>query len=862
MAAAVVVCLPSPTVSAAVKLKVKPNRHGYTSARHPQRSLNYESLKDDLIRQANGGRIREAISTLDSMFRSNLTPDLTAYSVLLKSCIRTGNYDLGRLIHSRIVDSRLDLDSIVLNSLITLYSKSGDWRKAEEIFASMEDELKDLVSWSAMISCYAHNGLNSAAIAAFVQMLGFEKLPNEYTFSAAIRACSNPQHATIGLTIFGFLMKTGFFDSDVCVGSALIDLFSRGFEDLTSARKVFDEMPNKNTVAWTLMMTRSTQLGSAGAAITLFLDMIGSGNVADRFTFSSCLSACSELGSYQLVWQMHTWVIKNDLSRDVYVGCSLVDAYAKSGSIDESRKVFDALPEHNVMSWTALITGYVQTGNGDGEAVAMYIRMITEGRVEPNHFTFSALLKACSNLFDRGLGEQIHGRAVKAGVASISCIGNSLISMYSKCDRIDDARRAFEFLFDKNLVSYNAMVDGYIKSPNSDEEAFALFNSTIIVDSFTFTSLLSGAASIGALSKGEQLHARLLKSGLETNVSACNALISMYTRCGDIEAGFQVFNKMNDRNVVSWTAIITGFAKHGLAETALDLFDRMLDSDVRPNEITYIAVLSACSHAGLTTEGRNHFNSMQTRHGITPTREHYACMVDILGRSGNLDEATEFIASMPYPADALIWRTLLGACVVHNDAERGERAAETIIEINKRNGTVDPSTYVLLSNLYASAGKWAEVARVRKSMKELGIAKEGGCSWIEASGTVHRFYVGDTAHRDAVAIYEKIEELMEKIRGIGYVPDTNFVLHKVEDEETKEKYLGQHSEKLALAYGLIRTSKDKKVIRIFKNLRVCGDCHNAMKYVSMVIGDREIVVRDSNRFHHFKDGVCSCNDYW
>ncbi|KAL6533296.1 hypothetical protein OROMI_027408 [Orobanche minor] len=834
------------------------HRHKTTSAR-PQENISFESLKGRLIRHADVGHVEEAISTLDLMSVANFTPDLTTYSVLLKACIRTRNFELGRFVHSKLTKSRLGLDSVVLNTLISLYSKSGDWRKAEEIFSFM-GELRNLVSWSAMISCYAHNGLSLQAILIFIEMVELGERPNEFCFSDAIRACSNRKYTIIGLVIFGFLTRTGYFKSDVCVGCALIDLFVKGFGDLESARKVFDEMPVRNSVSWTLMITRFTQMGSPRGAILLFLDMIIAGFVPDQFTFSSCLSACSEIGLLSVGHQLHSWVIKNGFCLDVCVGCSLVDMYLKSldGSTDDSRKAFDRMPDHNVMSWTAIITGYMQTGDCDNEAIELYCRMITEGRVKPNHFTFSSLLKACGNLFNPRLGEQIYVHAVKLGLSSVNCVGNSLISMYTRCDRMDDARRAFEFLLEKNLLSCNALVNGYSRNSDSDE-AFELFNqiknSGHGVSAFTFASLLSGVASIGAVGKGEQIHARLIKSGFDSNLCISNALISMYSRCGNIESAFQIFKDMEGQNVISWTSIITGFAKHGFSGRALGLFKQMLDFGIEPNEITYIAVLSACSHAGLIDEGWKHFNSMYKEHKIRPRMEHYACMVDILGRSGFLDQAMQFIKSMPFTANALVWRTLLSACRIHNNTELGKKAAEVIIEHDPN----DSAAHVLLSNLYASSGQWENAAKIRKGMKERNLVKEAGCSWIEIANAVHRFYVGDTKHPKAKEIYEKLDELAIKIKKIGYVPDLDFVLHEVE-EGRKERFLFQHSEKLALAYGLMSTPKPK-AIRIFKNLRVCGDCHNAMKYISVATG-REIIVRDSNRFHHIKDGICSCHDYW
>ncbi|XP_027103586.1 pentatricopeptide repeat-containing protein At3g49170, chloroplastic-like [Coffea arabica] len=840
--------------------RTPPSHQSLSPTHHRKTKPKFEALKDNLIRHADAGDIKRAISTLDFMARNGLTPDLTSYSVLLKFCIRTRNFHLGKLIHSKILGSKLQLDSIVLNSLISLYSKNGDWLTARNIFETM-GEKRDLVSWSAIISCFAHSNMELEAIFTFFDMVEHGEHPNQFCFSAAIQACSNVKYASIGLVIFGIVIKSGYFGSDVCVGCALIDLFSKGFHDLNLAKKVFDQMPLKNSVSWTLMITRISQISDPASAVQLFLEMVLTGFVPDKFTFSSVLSACAELEWLSFGQQLHSSALKSGLSSDVCVGCSLVDMYAKStadGSMSDSRKVFDRMPVHNVMSWTAIITGYVQGGGDDWEAISLYRMMMEEGSVKPNHFTFSALLKACGNLTSLGMGKIVYGHAVKLGLAYFDCVGNALISLYARCDKLEDARRAFEVLFQKNLVSFNTIVDAYAKNFKSDE-AFELFSgiedSGVVVDAFTYASLLSGAAIVGAVGKGEQIHARLLKAGFESNEYICNSLISMYSRCGNIEAASQVFRDMSDQSIISWTAMITGFAKHGFAERALELFTAMLSAGIKPNEVTYVAVLSACSHAGMTDEGWKYFHSMSEEHGISPRMEHYACMVDLLGRSGFLDRAVELIKSMPFVADALVWRTLLGACQVHGNVELGKHAAEIIHEQDPD----DPAARVLLSNLYASSGQWEKVANIRKGMRARNLVKEAGCSWIEAENKVHKFYVGDTEHPQAKEIYKELDRLAVKIKEMGYVPNTNFVLHEAEEEQ-KEQYLFQHSEKLAVAFGLISTFHPKP-IRIFKNLRVCGDCHSALKYISLATG-REILVRDSNRFHHINNGICSCNDYW
>ncbi|KAK6936703.1 Pentatricopeptide repeat [Dillenia turbinata] len=470
------------------------------------------------IHHLDQAQLNKAISTLDLMSHHNSAADLLTYSLLLKSCIRFRNFELGKLLHKKLTNSGLELDSVLLNSLITLYSKSGDPVTASLVFEEMGERKRDLVSWSSLISCYANNDMEFEAIVKFIDMIELGFCPNEYSFCAVIKACSVKENVWIGKIILGFVIKSGFFDTDVCVGCALIDMFVNGGCDLESAKKVFDKMPERNAVTWTLMITRYMQMGQASDALELFLDMVVGGNAPDQFTFSGVISACAKLGMLSLGKQLHSQVIRLGLVSDVCVGCSLIDMYAKcmvDGTMVDSRRVFDGMSEHNVMSWTAIITGYVGTGGCDKEAIELFSEMIC-GQTIPNHFTFSAVLKACTNLSDLCLGEQVYTHAVKLGLASVNCVGNSLVSMYARCGWMENARKAFDILFEKNLVSYNAIVDGYAKNLDSDE-AFKLYgqieDTGFEVDIFTFASLLSGAASIGAIGVGtsKQLFKCLMK---------------------------------------------------------------------------------------------------------------------------------------------------------------------------------------------------------------------------------------------------------------------------------------------------------------------------------------------------------------
>jgi pentatricopeptide repeat protein len=374
-------------------------------------------------------------------------------------------------------------------------------------------------------------------------------------------------------------------------------------------------------------------------------------------------------------------------------------------------------------------------------------------------------------------------------------------------------------------------------------------------NSVTYASILPACGNLAALGYGKEFHNDIVKSGFQSDVFVGNGLVDMYAKCGNIEDAFKVFDEMPSRNVVSWTAMIVGYAMHGYGIEALQLFGKMQNSGMKPNHVTFVGVLSACCNAGLVDDGRWYFDCMSRDYDITPAMKHYCCMVDLLGRAGHLDEARDFINKMPISPDAALWGSLLSACRIHNNIELGEHVAEQLFDSEPNN----PAHYVLLSNIYAAAGKWDDVQNVRRLMKERKVERMPGCSWIEVNNQVYAFCVADRSHPQTPEIYAELDILFGQIKEAGYVPNINFVLHDVEEEQ-KEQFVGHHREKLAIAFGLLNTSPGIP-IRIVKNLRVCADCHSAIRFISKIVA-REIVVRDTNRFHHFNRGCCSCGDYW
>ena len=456
------------------------------------------------------------------------------------------------------------------------------------------------------------------------------------------------------------------------------------------------------------------------------------------------------------------------------------------------------------------------------------------------------------------LGEWVRDYVEASGMMGTLTLMTSLIDMYAKCGRVDKARTLFDQLECRDVVAWSAMISGYSQA-NRCSEALALFNemqkANVEPNEVTMVSVLYSCGVLGAVETGKWVHFYVNKKKLKLTVTLGTALIDFYGKCGSIESAVEVFEEMPEKNVFSWTAIIHGLASNGKGRRALEFFSLMKEADVEPNDVTFIGALSACSHVGLVEEGQALFQSMSIDFGIEPTIEHYGCMVDILGRAGLIDEAYEFIKNMPVKPNAVVWRTLLASCRAHKNVSVGEECFRQITQLEAAHS----GDYILLSNTYASAGRSEDAMRVRSQMREMGIKKSPGCSLIELEGVVHEFFSEDDEHSDSKEIYSATEEMIKRIKSAGYEP--NIADARIDaEEEDKVVAVSHHSEKLAIAFGLIKTQPGA-TIRISKNLRVCADCHNATKIISKVF-NRKIIVRDRNRFHHFQDGSCSCNDFW
>lgn len=609
----------------------------------------------------------------------------------------------------------------------------------------------------------------------------------------------------------------------------------------------------------------------------------------DDFTLSILLSACDSLMEGQ---QVHAQAVKLGFETDLNVGNGLIGFYTKCGKINHVKWLFDGMRVRDVITWTEMVTAYMEFGlvdmalkvfdempeknsvsynavlsgfcrNEKGlEALKLFVEMVEEG-LELTDFSLTSGVNACGLLCDYKVCKQVHGFAVKFGCGLNACVEAALLDMYTRCGRMVDAEKMFLRweLEEFSSVVWTAMICGYARN-GQPEEAISLFHDgqldgKIVIDEVAAASMLGLCGTVGHLDMGKQIHCHVVKCGLVANMEVGNALVSMYFKCGSVDDAMKVFNDMPCTDVVSWNTLISGNLMHRQGDRALEIWEEMQEEGIKPDQVTFVLVISAYrqTELNLIDDCRSLFNSMRTVYQIEPTSEHYASFISVLGHWGLLQDALETINKMPFQPSALVWRALLDGSKLHKNTVIGKWAAQNILSLEPK----DPSTFVLVSNLYSASGRWDRSEMVRESMREKGFRKHPAQSWIICQKKIHTFYPRDSSHPQEKDIYSGLEILISECLKVGYEPDTSFVLHEVE-EQYKKTFLFHHSAKLAATYGILMT-KPGKPIRIVKNILLCGDCHAFLKYASIVT-KRDIFLRDSSGFHCFSNGQCSCKDCW
>ncbi|KAH7685147.1 TPR-like protein [Dioscorea alata] len=644
------------------------------------------------------------------------------------------------------------------------------------------------------------------------------------------------------VTVHAHVLKLGFM-SDRYIRNAVLCYYAK-YGPFLCALSLFDEMSDRGIVDWNSMLSGFWKWSSKEDACKVFDEM------PERNVVS--------------------WTV-------------MVSGLARAGELEEARRVFELMPERSVVSWNAVLSGYVKNGLPD-ECLFLFNKMMNSS-VRPNETSWVTVISACASKGDLQLARTLVQQLEESQVNLNFYVKTALIDMYAKCGCLEKASEMFATMKDRNSVTWNTMISAYIREGDI-QTARKLFNrmhakdviswNTMISgyvqhgqwtraielfkemwllnnmkpDEFTMSSVIAACGHLGILEFGRSVVDYIAENRIPLSLSGYNSLIFFYSRCGSLEEGKKIFEEMPKRDVFSYNSLISGLAANGNGYEVLKLLKKMKNDGIEPDAITYIGILTALSHSGQLDEGFRVFAMIKT-----PTVDHYACMVDLLGRAGRLDEARSLISEMSVKPHSGVFGALLNASRIHKRVDLGEFAAKELFELEPENS----GNYILLSNIYASNRRWKEVEKLRKMMRERGVLKTVGSSWLEFRGKIHRFVSGDQSHYRLDDIYKVLEDLGKRMRTMGYIADRSCVLRDVEDEE-KEEMVRAHSEKLAVGFGLL-VLEGGTVIRVVKNLRICEDCHVFIKMVSK-LEKRVIMVRDNNRFHSFKDGKCSCNDYW
>ncbi|KAF8783886.1 hypothetical protein HU200_000333 [Digitaria exilis] len=735
----------------------------------------------------------DALGLFRQMHRYAVALTPYALSSVLSACTKADFFTQGRLIHAQVYKQGFCSETFVGNALIALYLRYGSFKLAEKVFSDMP--FCDRVTFNTLISGHSQCEHGMRALEIFDEMQSSGLRPDCVTVASVLAACASVGDLQKGKQLHSYLLKAGM-SLDYRTEGSLLDLYVK-CGDIEAAHEVFDSGDRTNVVLWNLMLVAYGQNSDIAKSFEIFCQMQATGIRPNQFTYPCFLRTCTSSGHIELGVQIHSLSIKTGFESDMYVTGVLIDMYSKHGWFDKARRILEMLEKKDVVSWTSMIAGYVQH-NLCEEALATFKEMQDCG-IWPDNIVLASASSACAGIKAMRQGLQIHARVYTSGYLDDISIWNTLVNLYARCGRSEEAFSLFQAIEYKDEITWNGLISGFGQC-GLYEQALKVFmqmgqagaNYNVV----TFVSSISASANLADIKQGKQLHGKVIKTGHTSETEVANALVSLYGKCGSIEDAKMKFSEMFERNEVSWNTIITSCSQHGRGLEALDLFDQMKKEGLKPNDVTFIGVLAACSHVGLVEEGISYFKSMSSEYGINPTPDHYACVVDILGRAGQLDRARAFVEKMPIPADAMVWRTLLSACKVHKNIEIGELAAKHLLELEPH----DSASYVLLSNAYAVTGKWSNRNQVRKMMRDRGVKKEPGRSWIEVKNAVHAFFVGDRLHPLADQIYKFLDDLNDRIVKIGYKQDNYHLFHEKE-QERRDPISLVHSEKLAVAFG-------------------------------------------------------------
>ncbi|PKA52025.1 Pentatricopeptide repeat-containing protein [Apostasia shenzhenica] len=717
------------------------------------------------------GNLIEAAELFLEMRMTGMASDRTTFAIVLKLSSALEDHAMGTQIHGLVIKVGLDMDVVAGSAVVDMYAKNKNLGDSYCFFREMPQ--RNWVTWSALIGGCAKNEEFICGLELFVEMQR-EGIPvSQSSYASIFRSCAGLSCLEAGRQLHGNALKNDFI-SDIIVGTAILDMYAK-CESLGDAKKLFRELPIRSLQTCNAMLVGFTRNDLGIEALKLFQSMNSLLVGADEISLSAVLSACAEAKAYLQGLQVHCLAIKTNLFLNICVTNSMLDMYGKCRALADACNVFEEMSQRDAVSWNAVLTALEQ--NECYEETLSYFNQMLVWGLEPDVFTYGTVLKACAALQSLNFGMQIHNMVMKAGLGLDPFVGCSLIDMYCKCGMLEAAQGLHKRIVNPTIVSWNSIISGFSLHKQS-EEAQNVFSWMLEIglqpDNFTYASALDTCSNLATVGLGKQIHAHIIKKELNKDVFISSTLVDMYAKSGNMQDSQLMFEKMLERDFVSWNAIICGYANHGFGMEALRMFERMQMEKIVPNHATFLAVLRACGHAGLVDEGLHYFESMTQHYCLEPQLEHYSCMVDLLGRTKGVHEALEVIACLPFEADAVIWRTLLSVCQIHRNVEVAELAVRNILALEPN----DPSALILLSNIYAQNGRWDEVSGMRRMMRESSMKKEPGCSWIEVKGEMYAFIIQDNAHPNTEQIYDTLDKLVEEMSQTGSEPDQQLFIHE------------------------------------------------------------------------------------
>ncbi|XP_020202044.1 pentatricopeptide repeat-containing protein At1g19720 [Cajanus cajan] len=833
------------------------------------------------------GPLSEAVPILDSLAQQGSKVKPITFMNLLQACIDRDCIMVGRELHARIGLVR-KVNPFVETKLVSMYAKCGHLDEARKVFDEMRE--RNLFSWSAMIGACSRDLKWEEVVELFYDMMGHGVLPDEFLLPKVLKACGKCRDFETGRLIHSMAIRGGMCSSLLVINSILAVYAKCG--EMSCAEKLFRRMDERNCVSWNVIITGFCQKGEIEEAQKYFDAMQQEGVEPGLVTWNILIASYNQLGHCDIAMELMRRMESFGISPDVYTWTSMISGFTQKGRINDA---FDLLREMFIVG------------------------------VEPNSITIASAASACASVKSLSMGSEIHSIAVKTCLVDDILIGNSLLDMYAKGGNLESAQSIFDKMLERDVYSWNSIIGGYCQAgfcgkahelfmkmqesdspPNvvtwnvlitgfmqngAEDEALDLFqriekDGKIKPNVASWNSLISGflqsrqkdkalqifrrmqffnmapnlvtvltilpaCANLVAAKKVKEIHCCAVRRNLVSELSVSNTFIDIYAKAGNIMYSRKIFYGLSPKDIISWNSLLSGYVLHGCSESALDLFYQMRKDGLHPNRVTFASLIAAYSHAGMVDEGNHVFSNFSQEYQIRPDLEHYSAMVYLLGRSGKLAEALEFIQNMPAEPNSSVWSALLTACRIHRNFGMAIFAAERLLELEPDNIV----TQHLLSQAYSLCGRNWEAPKMTKMEREKVVKKPVGQSWTERNHLVHTFVAGDQSK----PYLDKLHSWLKRV-GVNVKAHTSDNGLCIEEEE-KENVSNVHSEKLALAFALIDSHHTPQVLRIVKNLRMCRDCHETAKFISLAYGC-EIYLSDSNCLHHFKDGHCSCRDYW